>query len=102
MKLRPKDLREYRIARLQSNEGLCELCSLPIEEGKAVLDHDHADGLVRGVIHRSCNSVLGKIERGRRYGKEFSPIDFALGVGLYLTKTHGNLLHPTAKVHDAS
>lgn len=44
--------------------GLCPLCGLRIDlsvKGDAVLDHDHDTGLVRGVLHRSCNSSEGRI-----------------------------------------
>jgi len=35
----------------------------------AVADHDHTTGQLRGVLHRSCNALLGNIENNRmRYG----------------------------------
>ncbi|AFR52565.1 putative DNA endonuclease VII [Pseudomonas phage MPK7] len=43
---------------------LCPLCGKPIDisvKGEAVMDHDHETGLVRGVLHRSCNTAEGKI-----------------------------------------
>jgi predicted HicB family RNase H-like nuclease len=34
-----------------------------------VLDHDHSTHLVRAVLCQSCNTRLGKVERGRRAPK---------------------------------
>jgi len=46
---------------LQQQTGLCALCQEIVEPGKAVLDHDHKSGLIRGVLHRGCNSLEGHI-----------------------------------------
>jgi len=42
-----------------SQQGICPPCGEPIEFSKAVLDHDHKTGRVRGFIHHRCNSALG-------------------------------------------
>lgn len=34
----------------------CGVCNLP---GKLVIDHDHRLSKVRGLIHPSCNAILG-------------------------------------------
>ena len=50
---------------LQQQGGLCPLCGKPIDlriRGEMCLDHSHETGEVRGVLHRSCNSGLGKME----------------------------------------
>jgi hypothetical protein len=32
-----------------------------IQEGEAVLDHDHKTGQIRGVLHRGCNAFEGTL-----------------------------------------
>jgi hypothetical protein len=59
--LRPKDIAVHRAELLAAQNNLCALCNEPIEPGKAVLDHDHATGLVRQVLHRGCNALEGVI-----------------------------------------
>lgn len=56
---------------LITQKGLCALCGKEMGEGKMigkrngntnngpVLDHNHKTGAVRGIIHRSCNHLLG-------------------------------------------
>jgi len=52
---------EVRELLLQQQTGLCALCHETVEPGKAVLDHDHKSGLIRGVLHRGCNALEGTI-----------------------------------------
>lgn len=89
-----------RILAAQSNK--CALCGLPCTPDKAVLDHCHSSGAIRGVLHRGCNSLLGKIENNhRRYGvTNLAP--FLAGVVPYLHSSHlkYNLLHPSHKTEE--
>ena len=41
----------------------CPILGTALDHGSAVVDHDHASGLIRGVIDRQANVLLGKIER---------------------------------------
>ena len=71
---------------------------LGIETDDWVLDHDHQTGMVRGVISRQANSLLGKVENfylGMCKGKkELLPITLAdMAFYLYAHKDK-NLLHP--------
>ena len=61
-RLKPSEIKEYREERLASVGGVCELCGLPLTADNAVLDHSHKHGWIRGVLHRGCNALLGKIE----------------------------------------
>lgn len=68
--LRPKpkvprtQMRTFMLRWLKEQGGICPLCRKPIDttiKGEAVVDHDHDTGLIRGVLHRSCNAAEGKI-----------------------------------------
>lgn len=64
-KLTRSQLRPLVMRLLQQQGGVCPLCQLPIDmsiKGEAVCDHNHITGRVRGVLHRSCNAALGKME----------------------------------------
>lgn len=97
MQLKRSQVKTFREALMQKQGGLCALCGLPFQPGTAVLDHCHVTGHCRGVIHRACNSVLGKCENGRRYGKAFDVLAFAEGLHQYLTKEKTLPLHPSHK-----
>lgn len=57
-----KEVREWRERTLAEQGGVCALCGLPLKSEDAVADHNHKHGWMRGVLHRGCNSLLGKIE----------------------------------------
>jgi hypothetical protein len=57
------DTKRIRELLLQQQQGLDALTNLEIPQGKAVLDHLHDDEqLVRGVLHRSINVAVGRLE----------------------------------------
>lgn len=100
--LKAGQIAAVRTQMLKDQKGLCALCGLKVPDGAAVLDHCHSSGFVRGVLHRACNSLLGKLENNRkRYGlgndRDFAA--FMAGVVQYLHSSHlkYNLLHPTFK-----
>jgi hypothetical protein len=59
--LKPREIADYRQRLLTQQQGRCALCGDAITAGEAVLDHDHATGYVRGVLHRGCNALEGQI-----------------------------------------
>jgi len=69
-----------------------------------VLDHDHATGDVRAVLHRWCNGVLGKIENwSGRIGRGIDPLIFLANTLAYLEhhKAHpSGVKYPTFKTED--
>lgn len=87
---------------LAEQGGRCALCLRTIRKNP-VLDHDHATGAIRGVLHNGCNSLLGKIENNhKRYGIEDLSA-FLMGTPTYLLRHRENrtgLLHPTHKTED--
>lgn len=46
---------------LKEQDGKCAICTtqLLMEPQKPPLDHDHATGMVRGILCKSCNHLLG-------------------------------------------
>ncbi len=68
-----------------------------------MLDHCHTTGAVRGTLHRSCNSLLGKVENNAaRFGVKSLPA-FLNGAAKYLQRHTTNitgLIHPTHKSED--
>lgn len=45
-------------AQIERQGGMCAICTLPMPSPQS--DHDHATGLFRGMLCRSCNVILGK------------------------------------------
>lgn len=102
-KLKTTEVAAYRAIKLAEQDGKCALCKLPCSYPQAVLDHDHSTGAVRGVLHRGCNALLGKVENNhRRYGV-VSLAAFCAGVAGYIMKHITNItgtLHPTFKTDE--
>ena len=48
-------------ALLEAQGHVCPICAEPVVLGDH-LDHDHATGALRGVLHRACNWLLGNAE----------------------------------------
>lgn len=46
---------------LKLQGGTCAICKRPPDAGLLVVDHDHVDKRVRGLIHRKCNSGIGML-----------------------------------------
>ena len=103
--LKASQVAGVRTQLLSKQGGRCALCRQPIAAGQAVLDHCHSEGFIRGVLHRSCNSLLGKLENNRkRYGlgDDHAFACFLQGVVPYLhdSKNKYDLLHPTYKTEE--
>lgn len=98
MKLKHREIAEYRQQQLMLNNSCCALCGdLIIDD--AVLDHDHKTGLIRNVLHRGCNAMLGKIENNMARNKMsvFRLRQFADNLVDYIQTTHTDLVHPRHK-----
>lgn len=83
----------------------CELCGLPFTpKNPAVVDHDHRTHVVRGVLHRGCNAMLGHLENnGPRYFLT-DPVrigKWARGLMTYLTRDYSHApLYPTYRTEE--
>lgn len=70
-KIKQSDVAWLRPSMLEHNQDKrCALCGHPCSPEEAALDHDHNTGRIRGVLHSSCNILLGKVENFvGRYGQ---------------------------------
>lgn len=99
MKLKQREIKPLREKLLQEQKGCCALCQQPVIDD-AVLDHDHKTGLIRGVLHRGCNAMLGKIEnnmpRNRIDLERLSKFAENL-ISYIVADAKSEFLHPTFK-----
>jgi hypothetical protein len=67
-----KDVKEVRELLVQEQEQLDKLTLSLMHPSQYVLDHNHQNLFVRGVLNRATNSMLGKIENAfNRYIKHW-------------------------------
>lgn len=59
--------RELRIRLLKEQHDKCAICNVTISGPSAQLDHDHATGLVRGMLCYKCNFGLGSFRDSSDY-----------------------------------
>lgn len=99
-RLTNSQIKSVRDNQIVVQKGHCALCGLPGVIKDPVLDHCHTTGAVRGTLHRSCNSLLGKVENNAaRFGvKDLSAFCHGTARYLQIYKTNiTGLLHPTHK-----
>lgn len=102
MKLKYSEVKPLREKLLEDQRGCCALCQQPIQED-AVLDHDHKTGYIRGVLHRGCNALLGKLENNMARNRvDMGRLSkFAEFLIKYLVADpKSELLHPTHKTKE--
>jgi hypothetical protein len=69
-KIKQSEVAALRAKMLSDQAYQCHLCGHSLDPSEAALDHDHKSGRVRGVLHSSCNILLGKVENFvGRYGQ---------------------------------
>lgn len=94
----------YRAALLANRQGgLCALCKR--RPTVPCLDHCHTDGVVRGVLCRGCNALLGKIENNAaRNGLRGAALNtYLMNIPAYLAfgaQGGTGILHPSHKTED--
>jgi hypothetical protein len=54
--------RKLRKLYLRAQNYKCGYCRNLLLYREAVLDHDHATGKIRSVVHRHCNNEIGFLE----------------------------------------
>lgn len=100
MKLKYREIKPLREQLQREQNNLCSLCAEPISEQRpAVLDHDHQTGLIRGVLHRGCNALLGKLENNlaRNQLPKQDLETWLANCWRYISTEHTDLQHPTYK-----
>lgn len=101
MKIKYSEISMYRQQFLQDQDYTCALCGdLIIDD--AVLDHCHKTGYIRKVLHRGCNSLLGKIENNMarsRLDIERLTV-FAERLIDYIQHSKTDVVHPTYKTQE--
>lgn len=67
-KLSRSSMKSWAIGRLVTQQNrCCAICGKPIDmtltgvRADMVVDHCHETGLIRGILHKSCNSAEGKV-----------------------------------------
>jgi hypothetical protein len=96
MKLKTTEIKQYRETQLSHQNHKCALCGEAVGLD-AVLDHCHKTGLIRKVLHRGCNTMLGKIENNMprsQMTRERLGV-FARNLLAYISTQHTDVLHPT-------
>jgi hypothetical protein len=105
--MKADEIAPLRAALQVAQEDRCLACGkkfydkMPLDP---VLDHDHRTGEIRGVLHRGCNSLLGKIENyiPRAWLKPSDVPNVLAGFADYLMchSPAPGLLHPTFRTAD--
>lgn len=81
---------------------ICPVCRKKIDALYEVFDHSHQTGKMRGVLHRNCNCLLGRIENNcRRHCVPFADLpNWLRGAADYLERPHLEVYHPSFKTED--
>lgn len=74
---------DFKLGLYMRQDGKCPLCDTDLlgAEHPVCIDHCHASGTVRGLLHGDCNIRLGVVERHIRNGSEPDHRTFPLGKG---------------------
>jgi len=93
-RLKPKEVPRYRRTLLRRQSNICPLCKQYIAKEQATLDHDHASGHCRAVLHRNCNQIEGRIRAWARRSK-IPPDEFMLNLAEFVQRDYsGYKIHP--------
>lgn len=95
-----KHLESIRKQLLAKQGNVCAVCGRKFTRvDGAVVDHDHVTGVIRGVLHRSCNMAEGKLKvKANRGHKGVPAYELLIGLGKYLDKhsvAQTQLIHPS-------
>lgn len=105
-RVRTSKLRAYREFLYKEQGGKCGLCQYEIDPKSSngpVLDHDHKTGRVRSVLHRFCNSMVGKEEN--HLARTKMPLEhfavFAPGSYAYISADYSHMpYHPKYRTEE--
>lgn len=98
MRLKPKEVKAYRLKLLKQQNYQCPLCEQEIKEHEATLDHSHDTGHCRRVLHRSCNQSEGRIKSWVKRSRATDAVGFLRNLVTYLqTDWKDQPIHPNHK-----
>lgn len=95
-RIKATEVKALRQSMWLKQKGQCALCMLPLDPKDANLDHCHTSGHVRGVIHRGCNLMLGKVENNY---KRFGIKDLKAVINNLIEYIHCYDDHPSGIIH---
>lgn len=99
-RLTTSQLKPTRLRMAAEQKGMCPITKRALGDD-VVLDHDHDSGMIRAVLPRWINAVLGKCENwSRRAGKGVDPVALLRSIADYMEfhiKYPSGILHPTFK-----
>jgi hypothetical protein len=96
MRLKTNEIKQYRLKTLVDQGYKCSLCEQELTESEAVLDHDHKSGYIRGVLHRGCNALEGKIANSLTMNRiSAERLQNILNNYIFYINQHHTVLHPT-------
>ena len=95
-RLKQKELADYRYDLWCEQSHICPLCHKQIEKEDAVLDHCHATGHIRRVLHRACNAQEARVINQAYRSKADDPFLFIANIIEYYKKDYSDMpIHPT-------
>ena len=99
-RLTKSEVLQFRLQQWLKQDKICILCKREIAREDTVLDHDHKTGECRGVLHRGCNALEGKLANGRALNGLQDDNDFLTYLSNlydYIKNSKLNILHPSHK-----
>lgn len=97
------EIQTVRLRQWVKQDKICLLCKGEIVRENTVLDHDHDTGECRGVLHRGCNALLGKLENGRAINglqDQEAWENWLSNVAEYIKGAKMDILHPSHKTEE--
>lgn len=72
----------------KAQRNCCALCGKPFTaKDGPVADHDHTTGVIRGILHRSCNGAEGKVKvQAMKSHAGVKPYEYLIQLGKYLER----------------
>jgi hypothetical protein len=105
MRIKTKEIAGLRTKKILSQNGLCAICNINLDNTTPCLDHSHVTGKIRDVLCLNCNGIEGKIfNLCRRAKRETTEREFLLEINKYWIKhseiKEGDYIHPNHKTED--
>lgn len=105
LQIKQAEIAKYRTMFATKQGYICPICGNSLATGIVALDHNHkGHGELRGTLHSSCNSSIGRMEHGAKHLQKVSHISktnfivYLENTLNFLKSTEENpshLVHPT-------